>query len=516
MKRSRAIKFIFASVLAATLVASALCIGACGVTGCFNEPDYKYYDNAMTIERAKGYSRGSVSEGVALFENGSSYILYSLEQDRVIAESTTPFAAHSGYWTCEKNDKTAVYGKLGFVCETDGALSIVTVSSGNIIRISDSASGYKYLNVKTGEVTSSTSGPLSVDLAQINVITDDYIAYMTNDVVRVYDPKTVELVREIDISHILPYLSTVEYSYNGVLDNGDIVYQVVAGTSYAFDYDYISDGNHYKIFTYVIDPLSGKAKEKNVDFVINHIENRYDGYDTEINSYACDNVARVKTIKDGYMLENESFVELSNSLEVGQDLSDPAGVGNFMNVRYIGDGKFYEVSERSVYKEGGELVAADVTMYGTRFFSVVKGNMQYVYDVQTESCINEEGYATSIHMFYAYGDVLVIATEEQDDFRLTTYNADKSTFADIGIVSEFVTTELDDSGVITIVDESGSKLIALTPESDTGYVTLFTGGTDITANYYEYTGEDGRTRGVVVASTTVGGEYVHYRITPKE
>lgn len=516
MKRSRAIKFIFASVLAATLVASVLCIGACGITGCFNEPEYKYYDSAMTIERAKGYSLGSVSEGVALFENGSSYILYSLEQDRVIAESTTPFAAHSGYWTCEKNDKTAVYGKLGFVCETDSALSIVTVNSGNIIRISESAGGYKYLNVKTGEVISPASGPLSVDLAQINVITDDYIAYMTDNVVRVYDPKTIELVREINISRILPYAYVTENEYIGVLDNGDIVCQIVTVTSAESDYDYISGGKHYKIFTYLVDPLSGKVKEKNVDFVIDDIENRYDGYDTAVNSYACDNVAMIRTIKDGYMLQNESFVELGNSLKVGHDLSDPARVGSFMNARYIGDGKFYDMSERSVYKESGKLVAADATMYGTRFFSVVKGNVRYVYDAQTERCINEEGYPTSVHMFYAYGDVLVIATEEQNDFRLATYNAAKRKFTDIGLVSGFVTTELGDSGVMTIAGESGSKLIALTPESDTGYVTLFTGDADITAGYYAYTDENGEKSGAVIASTTVGGEYVHYRITPKE
>lgn len=518
---------VCAAALAAALAFGSVMLTACGAEDTFVAPEYEYYTTAAEVSSLAGVDVTEYGNSAAVVSEviggETQYALYSFATDSVVAAFDTGRITKSGseelYYRTNDGGSLSVYSAFGYVCDAASTSDIQRVVNGEIMRVSCGNGDYKYVDLKTGDVTNVTQG-----LKSLAYVSNGYDEYATDDCIvmsnaptslSIYDRETFELEKEIDLSVAINVPESVYDATEMILENGDYLLQYIVEMPSASDYDYAKGNAYYDIRTFIIDIPSGKVREKDVDFLIMNIANEY-AYGNYSDIYACDNIAALYYIEDGYLSDTPDFVALSNSLSVGRNLTEEYGMDS-ISWDYLGDGKFWDYENNSISDDGGNTLAYGVQMIGTRFFGKQFGSDTYIYDVRTMERISvDTAYMTDIH---AYGDLLLVEEERDGKAGYAVYNArtgEMSAFTegDVTTDSADYTDNFSLYGVFTVASGGKYSLMSADPGSGTGVKAVVSDADRaFTVNAFSWSDERGRTQSCLLAETERGGETVCYRLT---
>lgn len=415
MKIGRGLLVLFVS---AVLVASVMLFTACGsAADRFTEPSTRpSFTQVTTIGELDGFVvlSGCGTACVVLCVSQGMRGVYDFASRRFIVPiGSGDISIENGLFIHSEEDATgavtySIYSVSGGIATVSGADAYSSVAITDSVTLLTCDGVSRYIDTYTGETTELR--PMTV--ASINsraayetedrLITDD-----GNGIYGIYDKATYGLVRTVDALAGMPSNAETELF---VLADGNIAAQalveVPAGSENA---DIFLNGVDtyvaYDIVTGITDISDGSFEEKDIDYVIEDLENALT--DNEFSDeYSCDNIARITRTGAGKTARSSTLASLDNGLGIDIDFAD-ISVGDASSLTYLGNGKFLA---------GGYVFDEDGTIYDTGASTAGKGMYYKDDDDSVWICSTSSDNAVMLsgpgrvagYSVYVYGDFYMV------------------------------------------------------------------------------------------------------------
>ncbi len=314
-------------------------------------------------------------------------------------------------------------------------------------------------------------------LTGFSAASEDYYYYLNRSAgsVSVYD-KELELVSYWQ----LPLSASV--SAMNVLSGGDVLVQAQkALPSDADDYDVYQGGSKYDLYSYLVNPANGKAKELELDYGIGYVAAHglmnEDGSDAEsVTVDGVDNLALIAYIVEKTFVESSAkLVVLGNDAKIKGDFLPDLKINPRAQIERIGDNLYsYRTQDgRSVLcnAKGETLGYGDVTSYNDSY--IIKNNRIFNHSLElVVDCVKDK-----LTVYQTFSNSIML-TDENGAYKLliddvlNTISPAEGIFVIVNTENGYYVTS--DGTALTVYNERGDKIETLGNAAQIGITTVCT------------------------------------------
>ncbi len=401
-----------------------------------------YYNTSLSASTSDGYTKAeklSLPQNAAEFyANGAfycyrdpslgKYLVYNVNTgDQVLAlpatTSAPTFTLYGNYFTVKApgDDGTkvlSVYSENGTLLATAGEDDTLNQSEGGFILDG------KYYRLKDGALEKVYTFPPFLSPSSVSLV-DNYAIHRSGRTITYYNDK-FEAVASYDIPGEA-YNSSCRWLQDGKMLVQYFVYCDPADSKY----DMLvpnSDGTaKCNIYTVLYDPVKDKAKELDLDVIINEVyyKSPFNGFSfREIFTDKVENILAYRAIKNGQLDQSQTYYStlgndgkigdrLDNFIEGQNGLITPAANGTYVAPTKSG----YAILDANGKVKTNLVALGTATGYGYRYQdSVYDGEMKLAVDLSTTNSTywfendnailyeKEDGSKTHYYIYTKYGE----------------------------------------------------------------------------------------------------------------